>query len=101
MTCLLIVRMPPLATLTMRIVGKPRDRKIIPRGCSGFATIGTANLNFFRHQGEVYAFEHGYGQLPHRGVAAGGGRSSAMSGTITKRETKLRPRPREITLVRI
>jgi hypothetical protein len=40
----------PLATLTMRIVGKLRDSEIIPRGCSGFATVGPANLNFFRHQ---------------------------------------------------
>jgi Acetyltransferase (GNAT) domain len=52
----------PLTTLTMRIVGKPRDREIIPRGCSGFATIGPANLSFFRHQGAgrlSFAFEHG------------------------------------------
>jgi hypothetical protein len=46
----------------MRIVGKPRDSEIIPPGCSGFATIGPANLNFFRHQGAgllSFAFEHG------------------------------------------
>ena len=46
LTRLLSIRMLPLATLTMRIVGKPRDREIIPRGCSVFATIGTASLNF-------------------------------------------------------
>jgi hypothetical protein len=72
----------PLATLTMRIVGKPRDSEIIPRGCSGFATIGPANLNFFRHQGAgllSFAFEHGMVNRLTPGVATGGGRSSAMT----------------------
>jgi len=72
----------PLATLTMRIVGKPRDSEIIPPGCSGFATIGPANLNFFRHQGAgllSFAFEHGMVNRLTPGVATGGGRSSAMT----------------------
>ena len=52
----------PWPHLTMRIVGNPRDREIIPRSCGGFATIGPANLSFFRHQGASllsFAFVHG------------------------------------------
>jgi hypothetical protein len=76
LTRLLSIRMLPLATLTMRIVGKPRDREIIPRGCSVFATIGTASLNFPPSRRGLLSlcFRTRYGQLPHRGVAAGGGR---------------------------
>jgi len=81
----------------MRIVGKPRDSEIIPPGCSGFATIGPANLNFFRHQGAgllSFAFEHGMVNRLTPGVATGGGRSSAMTrrmpGTIPSAP---RPRP--------
>ena len=43
-------------------VGKPADRNIILRGCSGFTTIDPANLSFFRHQDaglQSFAFEHG------------------------------------------
>ena len=66
----------------MRIVGRPRDSEIIPGGCSRFATIGPANLNFFRHQGAgllSFAFEHGMVNRLTPGVATGGGRSSAMT----------------------
>ena len=61
MTCLLSTKVPPLGYMTIGMVGKPRDREIIPRGCCGLATISLANLSFFRHQGAgllSFAFEH-------------------------------------------
>jgi hypothetical protein len=51
----------PPGHMTIGMVGKPRDREIIPRGCGGFATISPANLSFFPHQGAgllSFAFEH-------------------------------------------
>src|ERR1700731_4389075 len=53
LTRLLSIRMLPLATLTMRIVGKPRDREIIP-AVVAYLPQSVPQASIFRHQGEVY-----------------------------------------------
>ncbi len=51
----------PTARLTMRIVGKARDREIFPAGVVNLPQSVPQNLSFFRHQGEdclSFTFEH-------------------------------------------
>jgi hypothetical protein len=46
------------------MVGKPRDREIIPHACCGFATIGPSNLSFFPIKAQLLnehpEFRHAY-----------------------------------------